>query len=118
MRDERSKQYLERLGLKAINTGCVSMWMLTPEFCSTIPSEKADTVVFTITASPESQMKKNYQLILDTLLRNYSEVYFWPQGIDDYSQFLSLDSIESIQVLPANTQAFDSYKGKRRNAVK
>lgn len=109
VRDERSKQYLERLGLKAINTGCVSMWMLTPEFCSTIPSEKANTVVFTITASPQSQMRKNYQLILDTLHRNYSEVYFWPQGIDDYSQFLSLDNVESVQVLPANTQAFDSF---------
>lgn len=33
VRDERSKRYVEDvLGLKAINTGCVTMWALTPDF--------------------------------------------------------------------------------------
>lgn len=32
-RDERSKKYMKYLGVKAINTGCVTMWMFTPEFC-------------------------------------------------------------------------------------
>lgn len=39
VRDERSKEYVESLGLKAINTGCVTMWSLTPDFCSQIPSK-------------------------------------------------------------------------------
>jgi len=106
-RDERSKQYIERLGLKAINTGCVTMWMLTPEFCATIPHEKADKVVFTVTAS--KQLKKNHQLLLDTLLNNYSEVYFWPQGIEDFGHFKSLENTETVHVLPANKQAYDDY---------
>lgn len=108
-RDERSKQYIERLGLKAINTGCVTMWMLTPEFCATIPQEKADKVVFTITASNQPKKKKSHQIILDTLLKNYHEVYFWPQGIGDYNHFKSLENTETIRVLPASKQAYDEY---------
>ena len=54
VRDERSKEYVEKiLGLKAINTGCVTMWMLTPEFCKTIPTKKADTALITLTARTE-----------------------------------------------------------------
>lgn len=108
-RDERSKQYMERLGLKAINTGCVTMWMLTPEFCAKIPANKADKVVFTITASSKPQNLEKDQIILDTLLRNYKEVYFWPQGAQDYDYFHKLRNIKSVHILQASKQAYDDY---------
>ena len=108
-RDERSKQYMERLGLKAINTSCVTMWMLTPEFCAKIPTNKADKVVFTITASSNPQNMEKDQAILDTLLRNYEEVYFWPQGVQDYDYFHKLNNIESVHILQASKQAYDDY---------
>ena len=47
VRDERSREFVTGLGLKVINTGCVTMWMLTPDFCKTIPRKKSDKVVFT-----------------------------------------------------------------------
>ena len=50
VRDERSKEYVESLGLKAINTGCVTMWLFTPQFCQQIPRKKASRCVFTVTA--------------------------------------------------------------------
>jgi len=108
-RDERSKQYMERLGLKAINTGCVTMWMLTPEFCSKIPSNKAEKVVFTFTASENPLNLKKDQYILDTLLRNYKEVSFWPQGIRDFDYFHRLNNIENVILLRASKQAYDDY---------
>ena len=108
-RDERSKQYIERLGLKAINTGCVTMWMLTPEFCATIPTTKADRVVFTLTASTNPQRKAKHQQMIDILLRNYHEVWFWPQGIDDLDHFRHLNDTESIRILAANKQAYDDF---------
>lgn len=108
-RDERSKEYMERLGLKAINTGCVTMWMLTPEFCATIPSRKSDRVVFTLTASSNPQNLEKDQLILDTLLRNYSEVYFWPQGVQDCDYFHKLKNIGTVKILQASKQAYDDY---------
>lgn len=107
MRDERSKIYAERLGLKAINTGCVTMWMLTPEHCKSIPRKKADKVVFTITASTKKHLKD--QELLNILLDNYSQVFFWPQGVDDYDYFCQLDNTNRVHVLPATKDAYDDY---------
>ena len=108
-RDERSKQYMERLGLKAINTGCVTMWMLTPEFCEKIPRNKSDKVVLTLTASSNPQYLEKDQVILDILLHNYKEVYFWPQGVQDYDYFHKLNNIESVHILQASKRAYDDY---------
>lgn len=108
-RDERSKVYMERLGLKAINTGCVTMWMLTPEFCKTIPSKKADCVVFTLTKGCLPNQQEKDQYIIDTLRRCYQEVYFWPQGIEDADYFQSLANTEEIKMLGASKQAYDDY---------
>ncbi len=109
VRDDRSKQYVERLGLKAINTGCVTMWMLTPEFCKKIPTKKADNVVFTITASHSPEMIEKTRQMIEILKRNYHEIVFWPQGIEDLDQFSSLSGVESIRVLPSSKQSYDDY---------
>lgn len=105
-RDERTKAYIESLGLKALNTGCVTMWMLTPEFCKTIPTKKANRVVFTLTAN--SQMSKDPldQELIDTLKRNYSEVYYWVQGDMDYEYLRLFENIDNIKILPATKQAY------------
>lgn len=105
-RDERSKRYMESLGLKAINTGCVTMWMLTPAYCSQIPTKKADKVVFTLTAGCFDERD---QQMLDILLANYQEVHFWPQGRSDYSCFEMLHNTEKVHVLQASKEAYDHY---------
>lgn len=106
-RDERSKKYIESLGLKAINTGCVTMWMLTPDFCKEIPSSKADNVVFTLTARKIKDERDKY--LIETLLLNYKDVYFWPQGINDFEYLNLFQGIESIHILPATKEAYDDY---------
>lgn len=105
-RDERSKLYMESLGLKAINTGCVTMWMLTPEHCAQIPTQKAEKVVFTITAGCFDERD---QIMLDVLLRNYQEVYFWPQGHEDYDKFVKMNNSDKVHVLQASKEAYDNY---------
>lgn len=105
-RDERSKKYMESLGLKAINTGCVTMWMLTPEHCAQIPANKADKVVFTITAGCFDERDQN---MLNVLLKNYNEVYFWPQGHEDYVAFSRMKNIENVHVLQATKDAYDRF---------
>lgn len=107
VRDERTKKYVESLGLKAINTGCVTMWMLTPEFCKTIPAKKSGRVVFTLTQRDEYD--EGDQFLIDTLTDNYQEVFFWPQGIDDFDYFHRFSSIGNIKVLPANKNAYDEF---------
>lgn len=109
VRDERSKQYVESLGLKAINTGCVTMWMLTPDFCSTIPRKKANRCVFTLTAKGiNSQILEADQLLIDILVRNYKEVNFWVQGDGDYSYFNRLSNTEKIKVIPPSIENYDA----------
>jgi hypothetical protein len=97
---------MESLGLKAINTGCVTMWMLTPEHCAQIPTKKADKVVFTITAGCFDDRD---QQMLEILLSNYKDVYFWPQGRSDYEQYCKLIHTEKVHVLQASKEAYDKY---------
>lgn len=104
MRDERSKDYVESLGLKALNTGCVTMWMLTPDFCKQIPTEKSETVVFTITGTDA----RNQQLV-NILKNNYSRIVFWPQGHLDFDSFKALKNINGIEILPATKDAYDQF---------
>lgn len=107
-RDERSKKYMEYLGVKAINTGCVTMWMFTPEFCKKIPTKKADIVVFTLTSGYGASMKKD-QCMIDILLKNYKEVYFFPQCIGDFEYLHKFKNIERIKLLEASKIAYDEF---------
>lgn len=107
-RDERSKRYMEYLGVKAINTGCVTMWMFTPEFCKTIPTKKADKVVFTLTAGYGTAVEQD-QYMIDILLKSYKEVYFFPQCIGDFEYLHTFKNIEQIKILEASKAAYDEY---------
>lgn len=83
VRDEKTKRFLESLGLKAYNTGCVTLWSMTPEMCENIPKQKSKSVVFTLTGyNPDY---KNDKKMLDILVDNYEKIYFWPQSIGDLS---------------------------------
>ncbi len=104
-RDERSKVIMESYGVKAINTGCVTMWKLTPEFCQRIPKNKASRVVFTLTTS--LKVNENDQKLIDILVRSYDEVYFWPQGIDDYEYFSKFKNIDKVNVIDSEVKAYD-----------
>lgn len=107
VRDERTKVYLESLGLKALNTGCVTMWMFTPEFCKTIPTKKADKVVCTINHHNKTDLRDQY--IIDTLVRNYQEVYYWPQFLEDYDYLQRFKNIENFHILQATKEDYDRF---------
>lgn len=110
VRDERSKEYVESLGLKAINTGCVTMWSLTPDFCSQIPSKKSDEVVFTLTAPSETDPKDDRdQIIIDILRRNYSKVYYWPQAFLDRNYINKFSNTEGIEILEVSKSVYDDF---------
>lgn len=107
VRDERSKRYVEDvLGLKALNTGCVTMWALTPEFCAQIPTKKADNVIFTLTARPGPDQRD--QMLIDTLRREYDHVSFWIQGDKDEAYFHAFSNTEGIEVIPPHKAAYDA----------
>lgn len=105
VRDERTRLFMEEeLGLPAINTGCPTMWMLTPRFCRTIPTAKAPAAVFTLT--PADGTDKRDRELVDILRRNYSTLYFWPQGIWDMNYLTTLGPTCGINVLPPTKDAY------------
>ncbi len=120
-RDERTKKFLESIGIKAINTGCATMWMLTRDFCKEIPTKKSENVIFTLTDyCPD---KENDQKLIDVLQRNYKNVYFWIQGSRDYQYIKSFENIDNIKMVNPNLKSYDNilnmdidYVGTRLHA--
>ena len=105
VRDNAAQELLESMGLKAINTGCPTLWGLTPEFCDRIPKGKADTAILTLTSYQAD--RKNDQCLVDTVMKNYENVYFWPQSTKDLEYLKSLKNTEKIGIVPPNIYAYD-----------
>ncbi|MEH7356289.1 polysaccharide pyruvyl transferase family protein [Neobacillus drentensis] len=104
VRDERTRHMLEDMGFHAINTGCATLWSLTPEWCSQIESRKSDKVVFTLTDYKKDL--KNDQKLINILKKNYKEVYFWPQGMEDYAYFTKFENINGIEIVTPSVEQF------------
>lgn len=106
VRDERTKRILNKLGYKAINTGCVTMWGLTKEHCKKIPEKKHKNVIFTLT-----DYKKDIeydQCLINILNKNYEKVYYWVQGSGDLEYFKTLKNTEKIIMVNPNLEDYKS----------
>lgn len=106
VRDERTKRFLEEMGFDVINTGCATMWSLTPELCKEIPTHKSESVIFTLTDYSKDPSKD--QLLIDVLNRNYKKVYFWVQGPGDLSYFKTLNHIQNIIVVSPSVDEYEA----------
>lgn len=102
-RDEKTKELLEGIGLRAVNTGCVTLWGLTKDKCQQIPVAKSKKVVFTLT--DYAQEKEKDQKLIDILTNNYDEVYFWPQGSDDFEYIHEFDT-EGIKIVAPQLEVY------------
>ena len=88
VRDEDTKIFLEKLGFKAYNTGCPTIWGLTPDLCAKISNTKSTSVVFTLTSYQPDQIRD--KAMIDILKKNYKYLYFWPQTIGDLNYLKTL----------------------------
>lgn len=106
VRDSFSEKKLKKMGINnVINTGCPTMWNLTPEYCATIPAEKASKVICTITDYHRD--KKNDSAMLEILLANYEEVYLWLQGAEDLLYIQELGFENRLILVDSTLDAFD-----------
>lgn len=104
-RDEKAKNFLEKLGFKAVNTGCPTLWGLTDEHCKGISEKKSENAVFTLTGYDIDI--ENDKKMVEIILKNYNEVYFWPQCLDDYYYLQKLDVDNSIKIVTPNVSSYD-----------
>ncbi len=107
VRDGYTHKKLASIGMdNAINTGCPTMWSLTPDHCQMIPKDKASKVVFTLTDYHSSD--ESDRGLIELLKRRYEEVYFWPQGSGDLKHLRSIGS-EGVQLLAPSLAAYDRF---------
>ncbi len=104
-RDEYTKDLLLKLGFDAVNTGCPTIWGLTPEHCRQIPSSKSENVVFTLTGAHGDRI--NDRLMIEILQKNYNKVFFWPQQYSDLYYLQSLN-VKEVNVLTPNLPSYDN----------
>ena len=96
VRDNQSKKMVESLGCKAINTGCPTLWGLTPEVCEQIPVHKAKNCVLTVSGFPNQRSFDEDARMLSIILKNYDKVWAWIQTIADEEYLKTLPGNESI----------------------
>lgn len=107
VRDEEARKMLESLGLKAINTGCPTLWGLDKKHCRKIPKQKSEKVVFTLT-DYKRDIERD-QILIDILNKNYNEVYFWIQGFDDYNYLSNFKNIEKIKIIGPSVEEYNTF---------
>lgn len=111
VRDSHTLQKLNRIGItNAINTGCPTLWGLTAEHCSGIPTTKSENVVLTLTDYNTNVGRDVH--ILKVLKKNYNHIYFWIQGEGDLDYINQIKTDEKIILIPPNLKSFDNILNK------
>lgn len=108
VRDSYTEEQMHKIGIpNVINTGCPTMWSLTPSHCQSIPKGKARKAVCTLT--DYSPVPKRDEQLLNVLKNEYEDVYFWPQGHRDYAYFQTLGNKDGIKVVNPHLKDYDDF---------
>lgn len=110
VRDEQTKIMMNDLGLKALNTGCPTLWSLDEDFCKSIPTKKSKNVVFTLHYGRKDKVSDQY--LIDIVNKLYEQVYFFPQTPYDVDYLLEMKNISKINILPSNLNAYKNLLEK------
>jgi polysaccharide pyruvyl transferase WcaK-like protein len=109
VRDHYTAQHLKQCGIKTLSTSCMTTWSLTPEHCASIPTEKSDTALITLTkwrAAPEADGE-----FIQAVKRHYRKVLFFPQQKADLSYLHSLGFGE-IEVAATTNEGYTAFLEK------
>ena len=105
VRDSYTEQMFRKMGIhNVINTGCVTLWKLTPDFCAEIPVTKASKVITTIT-DYHRDFRADREM-LEILAKNYDTIYIWPQGENDLEYINGLIDTSKVTIVDRNLEAY------------
>ena len=98
VRDEQSKKLLSSIsGLQVLNTGCPTLWSLTPELCEKIPTFKGPNVIATVSGYKSQQDAIKDQQMIAILEKNYEKIYLWVQTSEDEQYYKTLQHQKDVQ---------------------
>jgi polysaccharide pyruvyl transferase WcaK-like protein len=125
VRESYAVKRLASIGItNAVNTGCPSIWELTPQHCARLPHQKAaDSVVTAVNSYPKLKNPAADRRMLEILRRHYRTVDLWIQTDTDYDYARSLDanlrfinpSVAALDAVLAGNLNLD-YVGNRLHA--
>ena len=108
VRDSYTENKMKSIGIQnVVNTGCPTMWSLTPAHCKQISCKKATEVIFTLTDYKPNLERDN--LLIKVLKNNYTKVNFWPQGHRDFEYYKHLSGTNEINVINPHLTDYDLY---------
>lgn len=110
VRDGYTMQKLAGIGIAAsVNTGCPTLWRLSPEAVARIPPQRGRAVVTTVnTYMPDRALD---QAMVDALRTRYERVYGWVQTAEDHAYLASL--APDATLLAPGLAAFDALLAAR-----
>lgn len=104
VRDSYTLNMLKSIGItNVINTGCPTLWELTPEHCDKIPTNKSKDVVCTVTDYKRDE--KNDRSMINSLIKEYDNVYCWIQGANDFEYVNNISS--SLKIVGPTLSEYD-----------
>ena len=83
------------------------MLFRSSDFCRDIPRKKADSVVTTLTDYNKS--KEFDFFLLDTLIKEYRNVFIWIQGDKDFSYLESYQNFSTLKIISHSLKAYDDF---------
>ncbi len=98
-RDELTKQLIENLGFRAVNTGCPTIWELTPDLCERIPRKKADACILSVSGYKSQRDPVRDQAMINILKKSYKKLWIWTQTIMDEEYVRSLHGTEDMECI-------------------
>lgn len=107
VRDSYTQKRLQALGFtNVLNTACPTMWHLTPEHLTQIPSGKARQALITLTyyrADPVAD-----KAFIRLAKQHYARLYFWPQQARDLDYLVQLGEREGLTIVDGWLEAYDA----------
>ena len=112
VRDAYTEKKLRKIGFQNIlNTGCPTMWSLTPEHCRGITHHRAESVLVTLTSYNQNP---KFDIVLFQILKKlYKCIYLWVQGPNDRDYGRSL--CPNLEILPPRLEALDDLLSSDRD---
>jgi polysaccharide pyruvyl transferase WcaK-like protein len=105
-RESHTQAKLQEIGIEnVINTGCPTLWDLSPEHCKTVPSQKAKHVMLTLTDYHENVTRD--KKIIDVLQANYDTIYYWIQGEGDLDYINRIKGNQNIVCVRPRLESYD-----------